>query len=179
MFEHRPSFAARDRRPWTFLDGAMAVGLAGLAVFATLGIWRSIFGYAIHSAEQSHIFLTPVIAAWLVWVRRERLHRCKPRRSVVGPGLIVMGCLLAVFGFENAFDVFVHLGVLGIVVGAFLSVVGLDAARQFFPALLVLVFMLPIPARVRHMISVPLQQASAEAAQWWLDLFAVPWWGRW
>ena len=174
LSEHRLSFAARDRRPWTFLDGAMVVGLVALAVFATLENWKGIFGYAYHSDEQSHIYLTPIIAAWLVWVRRERMRLCHPKRSIVGPALIVAGWTLAMYGFAAGFDVFVHLGVLLIVVGAFLSVVGLDAVRHFFPALLVLVFLMPIPARVRHAISGPLQQYSAEAAQWWLDLFAVP-----
>ena len=59
--DHRPTFGTRDRRPWTFVDGAMAVGLVALAVFATLEIWRGIFGYAYHSDEQSHIYLTPII----------------------------------------------------------------------------------------------------------------------
>lgn len=152
----------------------MAVGLVALAVFATRYVWQDILGIAASNPEQSHIFLTPVIAAWLVWVRRQRFHLCRPSRSLLGPIGIFGGAALATWGYAAGFDAFVHLGALSICCGALISVVGNDALRHFMPAFLVLVFMMPVPGRLRGRIAGPLQQWSAQATHWLLGLFDVP-----
>ena len=55
------------------------VGLAGLmgalAVWVTLPAWQDIFLIAKTDEENSHIFLVPLVAMYLVWVRRFRLRR--------------------------------------------------------------------------------------------------------
>jgi exosortase len=166
--------STRERRAWSFADGAMAVGLFALGAFATREVWADIFGLAASNPEQSHIFLTPVIAAWLVWVRRHRLRLCHPRRSALGPMGILFGATLATYGYSAGFDLFVHFGALSICCGAVLSVVGTDAIKNFAPAFLVLIFMLPVPGRVRGEIAQPLQQYSAQATHWLLGVFDVP-----
>ena len=67
------------RRSWRFIDGALMAGLAALAVASAWPVWRGILDRALGDPEQSHVLLAPVIAVWLVWVRRERLRRCRPR----------------------------------------------------------------------------------------------------
>ena len=162
------------RRSWQFSDGALAVGLAVLAVIATLGVWRLILAEGLKSEEQSHILLAPFVAAWLVWVRRNRLRLCRPTWSFVGPVLIAGGWALAVLGFTRAWDLFTHLGVLTIVLGAVTTVVGPSTMRRFTPALLVLVFLIPVPGRIRQQIAIPLQEITARITEFLLTVFAVP-----
>ncbi len=162
------------RRGWRFGDGVAVSGLVALALFATYGVWTEIFRFAMRSEEQSHIFLALPAAALLVWARRSRLRLCKPRRWIGGPIILCAGWALAAFGYAAAYDLFRDLGVLVIAVGAILSVLGPDTLRHFAPAFGVLVFLMPIPGRIRQQISIPLQEATAGATKWILDLFAVP-----
>jgi exosortase len=150
------------------------MGLAALAIAASWPVWEDIAEVAIHNEEQSHILLAPVIAAWLVWVRRARLRYCRPDWTMAGPALAVAGWALAVFGFGNAVDVALHAGAILMVAGAALTVLGLDFLRAFAPAVLSLVFLMPIPGRIRHPIAVRLQEHTAQIGQYAMELFGVP-----
>ncbi|MEM1329458.1 MAG: exosortase/archaeosortase family protein [Planctomycetota bacterium] len=159
---------------WHWTDAGGAAALAALAVAATWRVWADVFQTGLRSEEQSHILLAPLVALWLVWVRRERLRIARPQPSWLGPFVVAAGWGLAVYGFSAAFDLFVHLGSLAMVLGAVLSVVGLKVFREFLPAVLVLVFLFPVPGRVRQQIALPLQEATAGITEWMLALFSVP-----
>ncbi|MEM9063993.1 MAG: exosortase/archaeosortase family protein [Planctomycetota bacterium] len=162
------------RRSWRFGDGLLAMGLVALALVGTSEIWAVIWRIGRHNEEQSHVLLAPFVAAWLFWVRRERLRFCKPGFSPVGPVLIAAGWALAAFGFRGAFDLFWHLGGLIVVLGALVTVVGVEPLRRFAPAFGALLFLLPVPGRIRQQIALPLQESSATVTTFVLDTFGVP-----
>lgn len=162
------------RAAWTFRDGMLLVGLLVLSGAATWSVWRDIAEIAIHSEEQSHILLAPIIAVWLAWVRRERFRLCKPGWSILGPLGVCYGWLMAWFGYANGFDIGQHLGSLIIVISAAGTVIGFDPIRRFLPAFVALLFVLPVPGRVRQEIAIPLQEVTAKAAHYGMDLFGVP-----
>lgn len=163
-----------DRRPWRPCDGALLAGLAILAVAATLSVWGEVFRTAVEQDEQSHILLALPIAAWLGWVRRARWRRCRPRWSLSGPALIALGWAGAWAGFTQGIDAARHFGALLVVVGAVVTITGPRILREFSPSVIALLFLMPIPASVRHEIAIPLQNVSATAAGFCLELFGVP-----
>ncbi len=167
-----------SRRSWKFSDGLLLAALTGLAVAATYGVWQDIFSIGWRSDEQSHILLTPIIVLWLIWVRRERLRYAKPSWSMLGPLLVGVGWFFALWGFQgwgadDSLQLFWHFGALLIVFGAVVTVIGLDLVRAFFPAALALLFLLPVPGRVRTNVSIPLQEYTAIVTEWMLDIFGV------
>jgi exosortase len=162
------------RRPWRFLDGVAIAVLAALSVIATKNVWADIFALAIRNDESSYIVLAPAVAVLLAWFRRERLRQVKAGASPLGVITIVAGWGLMVLGHERAIDLFRDSGALLVVLGAILTVSGLDIFLRFAPAWGALLFLIPVPGRIRHVIAVPLQQASAEVTKFLLDLFAIP-----
>jgi exosortase len=161
-------------RTLRFTDGVMLTALVALAIIATLPVWRDIFSYAARSDEYSYIFLGIPIALWLAFVRRHRLRYCKPQRTFVGAAMVGAGWLLSAYGFNSGINLAWHGGALLIVIGAIVTVVGLDILWHFSPAFAALLFVLPVPGRLRHQIAYPLQEASAKVTQWGLDLVGVP-----
>lgn len=161
-------------RGWKFRDGVWMALLVGLAIIATRGIWLDIFALATHNDESSYIVLAPAVAALLGWLRRERLRFCKVRPTPLGACAIALGWGLIVLGHEKSIDLARDTGALLVVAGAYLSVLGVDIFRRFAPVWGALLFLIPVPGRVRHVIAVPLQQISAEVTKYLLDLFAVP-----
>jgi exosortase len=79
-----------------------------------------------------------------------------------------------VIGQEKAIDIFRDAGALSIVIGAVLAVVGTEVIVRFAAAWGAMLFLLPVPGRIRHMIAAPLQEASASITHWILDLVAIP-----
>ena len=162
------------RQAWRFSDGIWLASLSGLAIIAAWPLWRDIFTIAIRNEEQSHILLTPVVFVWLIWVRRSRFRRCKPERSLLGPVLVLLGWMLAWFGFRNDFDIGRHFGAVLMLVGAWLSVLGPSVFQAFLPAAASLIFLLPVPGRIRAPIALELQRDSALVTEWFLQLFGFP-----
>lgn len=162
------------RRAWNFSDGVWLAGLSAFAVLAAWPIWVDIATIAIRNEEQSHILLTPLIVCWLAWVRRTRLMHTRPERSFLGAGLVIAGWLLAWFGFVRGIDIGRHFGAVLILLGAWLSVVGPGVFRAFSPAVFAVIFVLPVPGRVRQPVALRLQEVSAAVSEWFLALAGVP-----
>jgi exosortase len=158
---------------WTYTHGLAAAGMAVLGVLATLEAWRDIFGLAWKEAEYSHIFLVPVVAAWMVFARRLRIRHCRPIGTLLGVLVALAGWAVHAYGYYNGYQTLWHAGAVVVVVGCGLSVLGKHALFRFVPAVAVLVFLIPVPPHYRLMIAQPLQTWTAEASQAVLDLSGV------
>ena len=142
-----------------------ALVMAGLGVWATWAAWADIYHIASVDEEYSHIFIVPLVAAYLVWVRRGRLRQLRPSLGLVGPVLVAAGWGLGRYGFNFGVQTVWHGGAVLVVLGCVLSVLGKNVIFQFFPAVLVLIFMIPAPGRVRQGVAIPLQKWTAQTAQ--------------
>ncbi len=158
---------------WRTIDWTLLAGLVLLAIAATWATWAEIFTGAIRNQEDSHILMAIPIAGWLVWLRRGRLRSCRPTWSLAGPGLILLGIILERVGLMQAIELFRHAGVLCVVVGAAVTILGVKFVVQFLPAFAALAFLMPVPGRIRQQIAIPLQNVSAQASQFILDMFNV------
>jgi exosortase len=124
--------------------------------------------------ESSHILLVPIVAVWMLWVRAIRLRLCGPRASWLGPAIVALGWLMAWHGFNHATQAAWHLGSVLVVVGAAISVLGRAFLFRFFPALLVLAFLVPVPGAIRQSVAVPLQTATASVTQATFEIAGLP-----
>lgn len=140
--------------------------LIGMGVLATLDIWGDIVRIALNDEEASHILLVPVVAAWLVWVRRSRMRYCHVAASWWGPVAIALGWTISTLGFTSGTQVLWHGGAVLILIGCLVTLAGTDLVVKFLPAFLVLVFLLPVPGLIRQQIAIPLQTATARVTQW-------------
>lgn len=158
----------------TFWHLALAFVLAGLGVLVTWEAWTEIFvDYAWRDEEYSHIFIVPLVAAWMVWVRRMRFRFCRPSGTILGPLIVLAGWWMSWYGFHRQTTSFFHGGAVLVVVGCAVSALGKNALFRFFPAFLVLVFLVPVPGQIRQNIAVPLQTWTAQVSQAVLDVIGV------
>jgi exosortase len=165
------AMAARRWSVW-HLVGALVMGALG--VWATLPAWKDILFIAMNDEEANHLFLVPVVVAWMVSARRARLRFFTPGGTVVGPVIVALGWFASNYGFNNAVQSLWHAGAVAVVVGCVLSVIGVTALIRFFPAFLVLAFLIPVPGSIRQAIAVPLQTATAVVTEALLEIVGVP-----
>jgi len=138
----------------------MAVG-----VFATLDAWRDIVRIAVQDEEQSHVFLVPLVAGWLFYVRRDRVRDYTPTANWVGPAMIALGWGLNLAGDSFLFQSLWHFGAILVAVGGFLTVFGGGLLVRFLPVFGSLLFLVPVPGTIRQGVAIPLQAATAKITQ--------------
>lgn len=150
---------------------------AGVLVLLTMLVqhraWHDVFSIAINDQDSSHILLVPFLAGWLIFVRRQRWRECRLTSRWLGPVLLLLGAATSNFGVNHGMAVFWHFGSLLMAFGAVIAVLGLDIVRKFFPAFLMLLFLVPVPATVRQAISVPLEHLCALLSQQILEIVGI------
>ena len=162
------------RRTWDFSIGLWLGVLSLVAIAATLDVWKDILAIGMRDEENSQLLLAPFVAVWLVWVRRERIRFARPQVSVWGPIVIIAGWISIRLGYVNGIIIAQHGGALLIVCGAALTMLGPKIVRLFLPAAFALLFILPVPGRIRQAIALPLQEHTAQITHYLLTAFAVP-----
>jgi len=123
--------------------------------------------------EQSHIFLAPIVAALLLWLRRSRLRYIQLNPSFLGSLVVLAGWLLSWWGFESGTQIAWHGGAVLSLLGIVLSMTGAAPLMMFGPVLAVLVFVLPVPGQLRHQIALPLQELATTVTHTVLQLVGV------
>lgn len=145
--------------------GTGALVLASLAIAAAVAacwpVWADMGRIWSSDSEQSQAFLVPVVVAWLVWVRRERLRLLRTGGAWWGSFLVLAGWGMNAAGMRWHVEAAWHLGALVMLVGAAVAALGADVLRKFFPALLSLCFLVPVPGVIRREIALPLQTHTA------------------
>lgn len=149
------------RNRWDSRHIVGAVVLLALGVAVRWADWQDIWTIFRRDEEASHVILTPIVVAVLVWVRRERLRRITLRTSWLGPVAVALGCLTCYFGEGHGYQSLRHFGAVTIAVGCLLTMLGRELLVNFLPAFAALAFLIPMPPTFRQRISLPLARVEA------------------
>jgi len=147
--------------------------LVAAALAITSDAWADIWLIARRDEESSHILLVPLVVAWLTWVRRRRLARCRPTGQWIGPVFVAIGWLLYSRGGLELSQLSWHVGAVMIVTGCLLSVVGAGVLLRLLPAFVAMLFIVPIPAHMRQAVALPMESATAMVIQRTLGMAGV------
>jgi exosortase len=148
--------------------------MAALGVAATYPAWADMYLIAYNDDEYSHIFLVPLVALWMVWVRLLRFRHCRTTGTGIGLFVAALGWAISSYGFYHGHQSLWHGGSVLVVLGCVLTVLGKQLAFRFFPAVAVLVFLIPVPGMIRQQIAIPLQTWTAQISQVVLEVIGVP-----
>lgn len=147
-----------------------AVAAAGAWIFApVLGrmvrVWAS-------EPDYGHAFLVPLVAAGMVWARRNR------RPAAVGDwrglAIVVVGLVVWSTGERFYFAALGDAGFLLWLVGACWLLFGPGVLRWAAPALGFLVLMVPMPYRLEQSLTLPLQHTATAWSCWLLQCCGRP-----
>jgi exosortase len=159
---------------WTPARVVATLIFLAAGLFATRGAWDDIAHIAARDEEASHIWAVPFLALWLGWIRRDALRSISPRGDWLGPCLVAIGWAISHWGFYGAKQSPWHFGALLVLIGCAASIVGSHVLMTIWPAILVLLFLIPVPGMVRQQSSIPLERATAAITSGALHLLGVP-----
>ncbi|HEX8323132.1 MAG TPA: exosortase/archaeosortase family protein [Tepidisphaeraceae bacterium] len=150
---------------------AFVLALFGVAV--THRAWADIARIGWELPEYQHVFLVPFVAAFLCYVRRERLNYLRLSGTALGPTLVIIGWVAGSYGYNYRVQALFHVGAVLVLIGCLTAALGKQVLFRFMPAAVVMLLIVPIPGDVRRQISQPLQQYTAQIASYLLGLIGV------
>lgn len=169
--------SASNRHPEPLrMAGRTWLALLIVTVLAAFVLWapiREMMNVWFSSPEYSHGVLIPLIAAFLVWQRKEELARSDFSGSWAGVVLVAVGGLLYLVGHLATVFVVQQYALLIVVYGIVLSFTGWTVFRKLWVPLLILLFMVPLPRFVLANFSSQLQLMSSEIGVWFIRLFGI------
>ena len=164
----RPKAAPADRQRYAFAGLVLiAILVAYLPTLIELGT------YWFDHSEYSHGFFMPVIAAWLLWERRDRFRDLQPTTSWLGLALLAASLVLLVLGEMKLSWFLKPYAFVASLVALVWTFFGWRTVRAALPGIIALVLMCPLPGRVQNALTLPLKNTAATLATGLLDLSGV------
>jgi exosortase D (VPLPA-CTERM-specific) len=164
----QPTQAARSR---TLLFVAVAVAVA-FAVFS--GALVELLHRWTTQEEYSHGFLIPVVAAWLVWTRRDAIRTGLGPPSLLGLAVIVLAVIILLIGELSAIYILPQIGFVVALLGITLAAGGFSLCRITFIPIVFLLFAVPLPYFVESILTLQLQLVSSQLGAFLVELFHIP-----
>jgi exosortase len=124
--------------------------------------------------DVSHGFFVPVVALFIAWQRREKILALPAKPAWWGLAIMAWGGFQAYLGMLSAELFLQRTSFLVTLVGLLIVVGGVALVRALAFPLLLLPFMIPIPAVIYNQITFPLQLLASQVAEFALGLFGIP-----
>lgn len=152
----------------------LAVAVLGAAVFFQTGVGSLLAAWA--TPEYSHGPIIPVLSSFLFLRQLKRVPVNDGPVSDRIPGLVVMlvAVLIGAFGRAIQISDFVFYAIVIWIGGLLLLSFGWKTGRHFWPPVLHLVYMLPLPAVLYYGLSTTLMRISSELGVYFLRQIDVP-----
>ena len=168
---HRPTHTKLDDSSQQTIWIVIAA-LSGIVLYAYWNTLSSIAG-AWSSAQYSHGWIIPLIAAGLLWLRREQFVKVPAWHQWVGAGIIIAATAVRLVGARYTTFSLENVSFIVCLMGVFILVGGLPTLRWAGPAIAFLVFMLPLPDKVQDSLTNPLQRVATYASTYSLVTMGV------
>src|SRR6516164_5265374 len=156
---HVPKLARRSAALWL---------MAAVLVAATLWSYRAILGQLVQrwsvDPEYSHGYLVPLFSLGILWLRRPLISGAALQPSWGALGLFALGGALYVAGTYFYFTWLEQISLLAILAAVCVAVGGWRALSWAWPAIVFLLFMIPLPGRAEGVLANPLQRIATIAS---------------
>jgi exosortase len=127
-----------------------------------------------NDADMGHGFFVPIVAAFIVWQRRDEILAIPPKPNWWGLAVVAWGALQLWLG-TLAVELFLtRTSFVITLIGAVWLLGGSQILRKLAFPLFLCFFMVPIPAVVYTSITFPLQLLASRLAEHALSFFSVP-----
>ncbi len=161
-------------KPVAFWQTVKPFGWQGLLLVAVLlalyaPVLKILVDQWYHDADYSHGFLVPLLSAYLIWHRRDKLRQIPRRPSLWGMVIVLIAVGLLFVGSLGAELFLSRFSLLCTICGLIVYFCGGAMLRAMAFPMAFLLFAIPIPVVVYNEIVFPLQFIASRFATWTLE----------
>jgi exosortase len=124
--------------------------------------------------DMGHGFFVPVIAAYIAWQKRDQLLGREMKPNYLGVVIVIFAAIQMYIGTLGAELFLARTAIVEAIVGMVLALGGAYALRVLAFPLILLCFMVPLPAVIYNRITFPLQIFASQVAAFTLELIGIP-----
>lgn len=117
-------------------------------------------------SDYSHGFFVVPLALYFAWFRRSMRPPLRVQFSWAATALLALSVAMRVLGQRWNFAAFDYWSLLPWASALVLSLGGAAALRWWWPSIFFLLFMMPLPYRAEHALSMPLQTVATGLSCW-------------
>ncbi|THB71511.1 MAG: VPLPA-CTERM-specific exosortase XrtD [Gammaproteobacteria bacterium] len=123
--------------------------------------------------EYSHAPMIPLIAAFLIWQKKDQLEQLPFKGSFVGILLLLTGIFFYTLGELSSLFVVIQYAFVVVLISLFYTVMGWKAFKLVAIPLLILFLMIPLPNFLYNNLSSKLQLISSQIGVGFIRLFDI------
>lgn len=163
------SHAARSLLPWKNL-----AWFGGLLLLCYAPMLFNLAQRWYLDEDMGHGFFVPIVAGYIVWQRRHTLAALRPETNYWGLLVVAWGALQFMLGNLGAELFLSRTAFIISLIGVIWFLCGTNILKHLAFPLLLLWFMIPIPAIIYARITLPLQLFASQVAENILGLIGIP-----
>lgn len=148
--------------------------LAVLFLLAYAPVFPELYDAWMTNSDDSHGALVPLIAAYLVWQRRERLVQAPVETSLWGAALLAGSLLIYLVAQAGSVAVAARLTMVASLIGLVLFNLGKRVFALLAFPLCFLVFMVPVPISFYSLAAFPLQLFASKVSAGVISAMQIP-----
>ncbi len=153
------------------------VAIAIVAASFAWAYWPTLVGLVAtwnREPDYSHGFFVVPLAILILWMRRRQFPGLSGRLAWGGLGLIAISIVIRMLSAAYYLSAADGWSILAWVGGTVWFLCGWPVLRWCMPSVIFLAFMVPLPFRMEHALSRPLQHAATEMSCWVLQCLGQP-----
>ena len=156
------------RLDWTtYLLILLFIGLYLQVIIGLVGDWWVDSNY-------SHGFLVPLVSAYLVWKKKDKLKSLERKKSYFGFLILLLGLGIYIVGTAGAEYFSARFSLVIVLFGLVYYLNGKEWAKELLFPIAFLTFMVPIPNVIYYAIAFPMQLLSSKLTQYVLHFIGFP-----
>jgi exosortase len=151
----------------TYLLIILFIGLYLQVIIGLVGDWWVDSNY-------SHGFLVPLVSAYLVWKKKDKLKSLERKKSFFGFLILLLGLGIYIVGTAGAEYFSARFSLVIVLFGLVYYLNGKEWAKELLFPIAFLTFMVPIPNVIYYAIAFPMQMLSSKLTQDVLHVIGLP-----
>ncbi len=166
-----PSPVSRTASPFSWVTIAWVSALLGVCYAPVL---LALVSQWYNDEDMGHGFFVPLIAAYIVWLKRDEIRGRIPHPNWFGLVIVLWAAFQLYIATLGAELFLARTSFVISIIGVVLLLGGTDYLKIFRFPLFLLFFMVPIPAVIYNQITFPLQLRASEIAESAIGLLGIP-----
>lgn len=161
-------------RPLRGLPNLKFLTLLVLLLASFIPIYPHLVWTWLNHSDNSHGILVPLVSAYFIWQKREKLRSAQVSHSNWGGVILLVSMGLYLVCYTGAVTVVSRAMIVSSLVGLVLFTLGGEYFRLLTFPLLYLFFMVPVPDSILGLVSFPLQLFATRISTFIIQLFSFP-----